>query len=54
MSLSLREEVKLNQTENAFVPTAIKKAVKPDAKNKNEDELKTEVKIYIYKIREIF
>lgn len=43
MSLSLREEVKLNQTENAFIPTAIKKATKPDSKNKNEDELKTEV-----------
>ncbi|XP_050429511.1 eukaryotic translation initiation factor 4 gamma 3-like isoform X2 [Adelges cooleyi] len=43
MSLSLREEVKLNQTENAWVPTAIKKATKIDAsKNKNEDDLKTE------------
>ncbi|XP_050535904.1 eukaryotic translation initiation factor 4 gamma 3-like isoform X2 [Daktulosphaira vitifoliae] len=43
MSLSLREEVKLNQTENAWVPTAVKKATKNDSsKNKNEDELKTE------------
>lgn len=43
MSLSLREEVKLNQTENAWVPTAAKKATKIDVvKNKNEDELKTE------------
>lgn len=46
MSLSLREEVKLNQTENAWVPTAAKKATKVDvAKNKNEEELKTEVRI---------
>lgn len=44
MSLSLREEVKLNQTDNAWVPTAAKKGTKVDvAKNKNEDELKTEV-----------
>ncbi|XP_025411781.1 eukaryotic translation initiation factor 4 gamma 3-like isoform X3 [Sipha flava] len=43
MSLSLREEVKLNQTENAWVPTAVIKATKADVgKNKNEDELKTE------------
>lgn len=49
MSLSLREEVKLNQTENAWVPTAVKKASKSDSsKNKNEEELKTEVsKIFI-------
>lgn len=46
MSLSLREEVKLNQTENAWVPTAVKKATKVDAaKNKNEEEMKTEVEI---------
>lgn len=45
MSLSLREEVKLNQTENAFIPTAIKKATKVDSKNKSEEELKTEVNI---------
>lgn len=48
MSLSLREEVKLNQTENAWVPTAAKKATKADlSKNKNEEELKTEVGIKI-------
>lgn len=58
MSLSLREEVKLNQTENAWVPTAVKKATKNDPKNKDEEVLKTEVnnlyelikmlKIFIY------
>lgn len=43
MSLSLREEVKLNQTENAWVPTAAKKATKSDmSKTKNEEELKNE------------
>lgn len=46
MSLSLREEVKLNQTENAWVPTAAKKATKVEVtKNRNEEELKTEVGI---------
>jgi len=44
MSLSLREEVKLNQTENAWVPTAAKKATKSEAsKTKNEEEQKNEV-----------
>lgn len=48
MSLSLREEVKLNQTENAWVPTAVKKATKGDiTKDKSEDQLKTEVRIEI-------
>jgi len=48
MSLSLREEVKLNQTENAWVPTAAKKATKSDVvKTKNEEELKNEVGIKI-------
>lgn len=48
MSLSLREEVKLNQTDNAWVPTAAKKATKVDlTKNKNEEEIKTEVEIQI-------
>ncbi|XP_060849935.1 eukaryotic translation initiation factor 4 gamma 3-like isoform X2 [Rhopalosiphum padi] len=43
MSLSLREEVKLNQTENAWVPTAAKKATKSEAsKTKNEEEQKNE------------
>jgi len=42
----LREEVKLNQTENAWVPTAAKRATKVDVKNKNEEELKTEVIMY--------
>ncbi|KAL5235291.1 hypothetical protein ACI65C_002701 [Semiaphis heraclei] len=43
MSLSLREEVKLNQTENAWVPTAAKKATKSDVvKTKNEEELKND------------
>lgn len=55
MSLSLREEVKLNQTDNAWVPTAAKKATKVDvAKNKNEDELKTEVRNLRYKILFVF
>lgn len=35
--------MKLNQTENAWIPTAAKKATKVDDKNKNEEELKTEV-----------
>jgi len=48
MSLSLREEVKLNQTENAWVPTAAKKSTKVDvAKDKNEEQLKTEVRINV-------
>jgi len=48
LSLSLREEVKLNQTENAWVPTAAKKATKVDvAKDKNEEQLKTDVSIEI-------
>lgn len=52
MSLSLREEVKLNQTENAWVPTA-KKGTKVDvAKNKNEEELKTEVRIKFFSIND--
>ncbi|XP_022171727.1 eukaryotic translation initiation factor 4 gamma 3-like isoform X2 [Myzus persicae] len=43
MSLSLREEVKLNQTENAWVPTAAKKATKSEvAKTKNEEEQKND------------
>ncbi|XP_025201815.1 eukaryotic translation initiation factor 4 gamma 3-like isoform X2 [Melanaphis sacchari] len=43
MSLSLREEVKLNQTENAWVPTAAKKATKSElSKTKNEEELKND------------
>lgn len=47
MSLSLREEVKLNQTENAWVPTAAKKniksadAVKSNEEMTNEDVYKT-------------
>jgi len=48
VSLSLREEVKLNQTENAWVPTAAKKATKSDiSKTKNEEEQKNEVGIKI-------
>lgn len=44
MSPSLKE-VKLNQSNNALVPTVAKNATKIDvAKNKNEDELKTEVR----------
>jgi len=44
MSLSLREEVKLNQTENAWVPTAAKKATKSEiSKTKNEEEQKNDV-----------
>jgi len=44
MSLSLREEVKLNQTENAWIPTAAKKATKSDvSKTKNEEEQKNDV-----------
>ncbi|KAL4089885.1 hypothetical protein QTP88_024825 [Uroleucon formosanum] len=43
MSLSLREEVKLNQTENAWVPTAAKRATKSEvSKTKNEEEQKNE------------
>ncbi|XP_008179446.1 eukaryotic translation initiation factor 4 gamma 3 isoform X2 [Acyrthosiphon pisum] len=43
MSLSLREEVKLNQTENAWVPTAAKKATKSEVvKTKNEEEQKND------------
>jgi len=53
MSLSLREEVKLNQTENAWVPTAAKKATKSEVvKTKNEEEQKNDVglkmKYYIF------
>jgi len=48
MSLSLREEVKLNQTENAWVPTAAKKATKSEVvKTKNEEEQKNDVRIII-------
>jgi len=48
MSLSLREEVKLNQTENAWVPTAAKKATKSEVvKTKNEEEQKNDVGIKI-------
>lgn len=44
MSLSLREEVKLHQTESAWVPTAAKKATKSESsKTKNEEEMKTDV-----------
>ncbi|KAF0749869.1 eukaryotic translation initiation factor 4 gamma 3-like isoform X3, partial [Aphis craccivora] len=43
MSLSLGEEVKLNQTENAWVPTAAKKATKSEvSKTKNEEEQKND------------
>lgn len=49
MSLSLREEVKLHQTESAWVPTAAKKATKSESsKTKNEEEMKTDVRILMY------
>lgn len=55
MSLSLREEVKLNQTDNAWVPTVAKKSTKVDvSKNKDEEELKTEVRIYRHNIQYYF
>jgi len=44
MSPSLRGEFKLNQTENAWVPTAAKKATKSEVvKTKNEEEQKNDV-----------
>ncbi|XP_050056621.1 eukaryotic translation initiation factor 4 gamma 3-like isoform X2 [Aphis gossypii] len=43
LSLSLQEEVILNQTENAWVPTAAKKATKSEvSKTKNEEEQKND------------
>eukprot|EP00102_Acyrthosiphon_pisum_P012308 XP_008181407.2 PREDICTED: eukaryotic translation initiation factor 4 gamma 3-like [Acyrthosiphon pisum] len=43
MSICIREEVKLNQTENAWVPTAAKKVTKSEVvKTKNEKEQKNE------------
>ncbi|KAE9542332.1 hypothetical protein AGLY_003459 [Aphis glycines] len=43
MSLSLREEVKLNQTVNAWVPIAAKNAFKSEvSKTKNEEEHKND------------
>lgn len=43
MSLSLREEVKLNQTENAWIPTAAKKNVKSIDAVKSNEEMTNEV-----------
>jgi len=41
MSICVREEVKLNQTENAWVPTAAKKVTKSEVKKtKNEKKKK--------------
>ncbi|XP_060860797.1 eukaryotic translation initiation factor 4 gamma 3-like [Metopolophium dirhodum] len=43
MSICVKEEVKLNQTENAWVPTAAKKVTKPEVvKTKNEEEQKND------------
>lgn len=44
LPLSQMEDVKLNQSENPWVPTAVKKATRVELnKNMNEEELKTEV-----------
>jgi len=48
VSLSLREKVKLNQTENAWVPTVSKKATKSEVVNTiNEEEQKNNVRVKI-------
>jgi len=48
MSICVREEVKLNQTENAWVPTAAKKVTKSEVvKTKNEEEQKNDVSVRI-------
>jgi len=48
MSLALREEVKLNRTENAWVPTAAKKASKSEVVNTiNGEEQKNNVGVKI-------
>ncbi len=44
MSLSLRDEIILNQTEDAWVPTAAKRAKKSEvSKTKDEEEHKNDV-----------
>lgn len=44
MSLPFREEVKLNQTGNAWIPTSKINATKSNIfKNENKEELKTQV-----------